>query len=189
MKELSDDKLISLIINGDIDLYQELIERYKERIFKIVSSHIPFDNIEEVASDIFFKAYKSLPKFKYNSPFIHYLSVIAVNTCRDFWRETYSNKEQNMSSFTEDVEKIIENRPTGKTPEENMLEKERKKILYLAINQLKDNERLIINMMYIEERSVSEIAKLINMTETNVKVISFRARKKLAEIMNDLMEA
>ena len=94
-----------------------------------------------------------------------------------------------MSSFTEDVEKIIENRQTGKTPEENMLEKERKKILYLAINQLKDNERLIINMMYIEERSVSEIAKLINMTETNVKVISFRARKKLAEIMNDLMEA
>lgn len=187
--ELSDKDLIQQILNGDIDLFEEIINRHKEKIFKIISSHIPDQNVEEVASDVFFKIYKGLQNFKNDSPFSHYISVIAVNTCRDYWKSVYSKKETNVSSFQEGLDNIIENQSSGVTPEDNILENERKRLLYRAIDTLNENERTVINMMYIEERSILDVANILNMTESNIKIISFRARKKLALKMNELMEA
>lgn len=187
--ELSDKDLIQQILNGDIDLFEEIINRHKEKIFKIISSHIPVQNVEEVASDVFFKIYKGLQNFKNDSPFSHYISVIAVNTCRDYWKSVYSKKETNVSSFQEGLDNIIENQSSGVTPEDNILENERKRFLYRAIDTLNENERTVINMMYIEERSILDVANILNMTESNIKIISFRARKKLALKMNELMEA
>ncbi len=186
MAEKSDSDIIGLVLSGDADSFETLIDRYKDRIFKIVSAHVPPESVEETANDVFFKAYKSLANFKSDSPFLHWLSVIAVNTCRDFWRAGYSNKEYSMASFDEDMEKSLENRPSGKTPEEELLENERKKMLYKAMDVLKPNERIIINMLYTEERSVAETAELSGMTESNVKVIAFRARKKLADALNEI---
>lgn len=186
MAEKSDSDIIGLVLSGDADSFETLIDRYKDRIFKIVSAHVPPESVEETANDVFFKAYKSLANFKSDSPFLHWLSVIAVNTCRDFWRAGYSNKEYSMASFDEDMEKSLGNRPSGKTPEEELLENERKKMLYKAMDVLKPNERIIINMLYTEERSVAETAELSGMTESNVKVIAFRARKKLADALNEI---
>lgn len=185
MAEKSDCDIINLVLSGDTDSFAVLINRHKDRVFKMVSAHIPPECVEETANDIFFKAYKSLANFKSGSPFINWLSVIAVNTCRDFWRAGYANKEAPLASFDEETEESLKNRrSSGKTPEEELLENERKKMLYNAMNVLKPNERIIINMLYTEERSVAETAEFARMTEANVKVIAFRARKKLADALN-----
>ena len=186
MAEKSDLEIIRLVLSGDTDLFEILVDRYKLRVFKIVSSHIPPEHTEEVAGDVFFKVFKSLTKFKNDSPFIHYISVIAVNTCRDFWRASYSNREQVFSSFDESVEKTIENSPSGKTPEDELLENERQKLLIKAMDCLNPNERTIISMIYSEERSIAEVANIMEMTESNIKVTAFRARKKLADILNKI---
>ena len=184
--EFNDIDIISSVLEGDVDQFALLIDKYKAKIFKIVSMHIPHDYVDEVANDIFFKSYKSLKTFKNDSPFVNWLTVIAVRSCKDFWRQKYAQKDVPMSSFDEETEQTIELGIDYRTPETNVLGDENYKMLMKAMEQLKPVERTIISMMYAEERSVAEIASLTGMTESNVKVTAFRSRKKLAEIINKM---
>ncbi len=184
--EVNDIDIISSVLEGDVDQFAILIDKYKAKIFKIVSMHIPHDYVDEVANDIFFKSYKSLKTFKNDSPFVNWLTVIAIRSCKDFWRQKYAQKDVPMSSFDEETEQTIELGIDYRTPETNVLGDENYKMLMKAMEQLKPVERTIISMMYAEERSVAEIASLTGMTESNVKVTAFRSRKKLAEIINKM---
>lgn len=184
--EVNDIDIISSVLEGDVDQFVVLIDKYKAKIFKIVSMHIPHDYVDEVANDIFFKSYKSLKTFKNDSPFVNWLTVIAIRSCKDFWRQKYAQKDVPMSSFDEETEQTIELGIDYRTPETNVLGDENYKMLMKAMEQLKPVERTIISMMYAEERSVAEIASLTGMTESNVKVTAFRSRKKLAEIINKM---
>ena len=184
--EFNDIDIISSVLEGDVDQFALLIDKYKAKIFKIVSMHIPHDYVDEVANDIFFKSYKSLKTFKNDSPFVNWLTVIAIRSCKDFWRQKYAQKDVPMSSFDEETEHTIELGIDYRTPETNVLGDENYKMLMKAMEQLKPVERTIISMMYAEERSVAEIASLTGMTESNVKVTAFRSRKKLAEIINKM---
>ncbi len=184
--EFNDIDIISSVLEGDVDQFALLIDKYKAKIFKIVSMHIPHDYVDEVANDIFFKSYKSLKTFKNDSPFVNWLTVIAIRSCKDFWRQKYAQKDVPMSSFDEETEQTIELGIDYRTPETNVLGDENYKMLMKAMEQLKPVERTIISMMYAEERSVAEIASLTGMTESNVKVTAFRSRKKLAEIINKM---
>ena len=184
--EVNDIDIISSVLEGDVDQFAILIDKYKAKIFKIVSMHIPHDYVDEVANDIFFKSYKSLKTFKNDSPFVNWLTVIAIRSCKDFWRQKYAQKDVPMSSFDEETEQTIELGIDYRTPETNILGDEKYKMLMKAMEHLKPVERTIISMMYAEERSVAEIASLTGMTESNVKVTAFRSRKKLAEIINKM---
>ena len=184
--EVNDIDIISSVLEGDVDQFAILIDKYKAKIFKIVSMHIPHDYVDEVANDIFIKSYKSLKTFKNDSPFVNWLTVIAIRSCKDFWRQKYAQKDVPMSSFDEETEQTIELGIDYRTPETNVLGDENYKMLMKAMEQLKPVERTIISMMYAEERSVAEIASLTGMTESNVKVTAFRSRKKLAEIINKM---
>lgn len=185
--DINDIDIILEVLDGDTDKFAILIDKYKNKVFKIVSMHVPQDYVEEVANDIFFKSYKSLKTFKNDSPFINWLTVIAIRTCKDFWRQKYAQKDVPMSSFDEETEQTIEMGIDYRTPEENILGDEKYKMLMKAMEHLKPVERTIISMMYAEERSVAEIASITGMTESNVKVMAFRARKKLSEILNTMM--
>lgn len=185
--DINDIDIILEVLDGDTDKYAILIDKYKNKVFKIVSMHVPQDYVEEVANDIFFKSYKSLKTFKNDSPFINWLTVITVRTCKDFWRQKYAQKDVPMSSFDEETEQTIELGIDYRTPEENILGSEKYKMLMKAMEHLKPVERTIISMMYAEERSVAEIAAITGITESNVKVTAFRARKKLSEILNTMM--
>ncbi|MDE7170002.1 MAG: RNA polymerase sigma factor [Mucispirillum sp.] len=186
MTNKNDMEIIALVLEGDVDLFSVLIDRYGERIFKIVSLHIPADNVEEVANDIFFKAYKSLKTFKNDSPFINWLSVISIRACKDYWRASYAKRDMPMSSFDEEYEKTIDMGTDERTPEDTLLNEESRNMLLAAMDRLKPAERTVINMLYAEERSVAEAAALTGMTESNIKVTAFRARKKLADILNGM---
>ena len=185
--DINDIDIILEVLDGDTDKFAILIDKYKNKVFKIVSMHVPQENVEEVANDIFFKSYKSLKTFKNDSPFINWLTVIAIRTCKDFWRQKYAQKDVPMSSFDEETEQTIELGIDYRTPETNILGDEKYKMLMKAMEHLKPVERTIISMMYAEERSVAEIASITGMTESNVKVTAFRARKKLSEILNTMM--
>ena len=185
--EINDIDIILEVLDGDTDKYAILIDKYKNKVFKIVSIHVPQDYVEEVANDIFFKSYKSLKTFKNDSPFINWLTVITIRTCKDFWRHKYAQKDVPMSSFDEETEQTIELGIDYRTPETNILGDEKYKMLMKSMEHLKNVERKIISMMFAEEISVAEIDAITGMTGSNVKVTAFRARKKLSEILNTMM--
>lgn len=178
---LEDKQLIKDILAGDTDLFSELINRYIKKVERIVISHIGSDNLDEVANDIFFKVFKSLPSYKFDAPFSHWLSVISVRSCKDFWRAHYAKKEQAFADFEDTSALLIADQLSmGKSPESILIEQEDALLIRKSLDILKPDERNVINMMYTEELSVQEIAVELKLSESNVKVIAFRARKKLA---------
>ena len=106
--ERDDLDIISGVLGGDTDRFEELIDRHREHVFRIVGRRVPRDDVEEVAHDVFVRAWSSLPSFRNDSPFQWWLSKIAVRTCHDYWRGRYRSKETSMSSLGEGLADWLE---------------------------------------------------------------------------------
>ncbi|MBN2539035.1 MAG: RNA polymerase sigma factor [Deltaproteobacteria bacterium] len=183
----SDNEIIHRIIDGDIDEFAQILTRYKDYVMGIVSRHVPYDQVEETAHDAFIRAYQSLPTFKQKSGFRHWLSSITVRTCYDFWRQRYRSKEVPMSSLTEKhrqwLENVISDTSDRAFNERGSL-KEAREVIDWALAKLSAEDRMVLELVYLEGLTVKEAAELLGWTTANVKVRSFRSRRKLQEILS-----
>ena len=102
-----DFEIARQVVDGDVNAFESLLVKYKDPVSAMVSKHIPHSQVEEVAHDVFVKAYQSLPSFKYKSSFKQWLSAIGIRTCYDFWRREYRSRELPLSSLTENDERWL----------------------------------------------------------------------------------
>jgi RNA polymerase sigma-70 factor, ECF subfamily len=182
-QESQDDKeLIGRIIAGDRQGFSELVDRYGRLALSTVRKHVPADHVEDTVQEVFLRVYQSLPSFAYQSGFGQWLSVIAVRTCYDFWRKQYRSRELTMSSLSEEQENWL-TRTLLHDSEELIHEKgkqaEAVEILSRLLNSLSAGDRMVIELVYLEERSLKEAGELLGWSLANVKVRLFRARRKL----------
>ena len=183
---LQDMEIIQQIVDGDANAFELLLRKYQAHVLKIVKKHIPPDHIDDVAHDVFLRAYQSLPKFKQSSPFQNWLSSIAVRTCCDFWRAQYRSKEMPMSSLSEKHRHWLVSKLSQQSSRSYQEEAERehaREVLDWALNKLSAEERTVIELVYLEELSGKEAAKLLGWSVANVKIRSFRARKKMQKLL------
>ncbi|MEA2014614.1 MAG: RNA polymerase sigma factor [Thermodesulfobacteriota bacterium] len=182
-----DNEIIHRIIDGETDAFAHILTRYKEYVMGIVSRHVPYDQVEETAHDAFIRAYQSLPTFKQESGFKYWLSSITVRTCYDFWRQRYRSKEVSMSSLTEKHQQWLENvisDTSDRAFDEHGLRKEAREILDWALAKLSAEDRMVLELVYLEGLTVKEAADLLGWTTANVKVRSFRSRIKLRKLLS-----
>ena len=99
-----DDDIVCQVVAGSVNAFEQLLKKYQYLVLAIVKKHVPAEQIEDMTQDVFVRAYRSLPTYKGKNSFGHWLSVIAVRTCYDFWREHYKSRELPMSSLTEENE-------------------------------------------------------------------------------------
>ena len=85
-RTLSDAEIIRRVIDGDVNSFEYLLNRYQDHVLRIVTKHIPHNEVEEMAQEVFVRAYQALPGFKQEGSFRQWLSAIAVRTCYDFWK-------------------------------------------------------------------------------------------------------
>ncbi|GAK56446.1 RNA polymerase, sigma-24 subunit, ECF subfamily [Candidatus Vecturithrix granuli] len=183
---MDDLDIIRQILDGKVNAFEFLLERYQEHVVKIVKKHIPYNQIEEVTHDVFIRSYQSLPTFKNTSDFKHWLSSIAVRTCYDFWRKQYRERELPLSSLPEKQQHWLEATVSMEAHQafsEAEDIQETRELLDWALTQLSPEDRMVIELVYLEEYSGKEAAKLLGWSVANVKVRSFRARKKLEKIL------
>lgn len=132
------------------------------------------EDAEEVAQDAFVKVYQSLPQFKGDSKFTTWLFKVVYNLAL-----TKIRKKSLVSGST-DEEHFVE--PAGEQIFDTiakMKEKEQKKHLSEAIATLDETDQVLVTLYYMNDQSVDEIAEITSLTQSNVKVRLFRARKKL----------
>jgi len=185
--KLSDREIIQRIIEGDADAFAQILTKYKDHVMGIVSRHVPYDQAEETAHDVFIRAYQSLPTFKQKSEFRHWLSSIAVRTCHDFWRRRYRSKEVPMSSLTQQHQEWLENVISDTSDRafgEHRSRKDAREVLDWALAKLSAEDRMVLELVYLEGLTAKEAAKLLGWTTANVKVRSFRSRKKLHKLLS-----
>ncbi|MBN1165094.1 MAG: sigma-70 family RNA polymerase sigma factor [Candidatus Krumholzibacteriota bacterium] len=185
-----DKEIIHRILDGNIDDFELLLERYRDHVFKIVAKRIPPAQMEEIAHEVFVRAYRSLAGFRGKSPFGHWLAKIAIRTCYDFWRDRYRCPEVPMSLLDREGMDFMNTvavtgaRASFRKRESSQAARE---LLGLALNHLSAEDRTVIEMIHLEHYSVKETAAILGWSRANVKVRAFRARKKLRHLLERLL--
>lgn len=185
-----DAQVVGLVLDGDVNAFEKLIVKYGDLVLKIVKKHVNYEAAEETAHEVFVRAFQSLPTFRRDGNFRQWLSSIAVRTCYDYWRKAYRSKEIAMSEITEThrewLEEILLDR-SGQSFEEKGAQEEAREVLDWVLERLPAGDRMVLELIYLEGLSSKEAAELLDWSVANVKVRSFRARKKLQKLLEGLI--
>lgn len=186
-----DAEIVRQVLDGNVNAFESVILRHRGLVLRIVKKHVPENAVEEATQEAFVRAYQSLSTFKATGDFSRWLSSVAVRTCYDYWRKTYRSREVPMSDLTENhaqwLEKVISQSPEI-SPDELEPQREAREILNWALGKLCAEDRMVLELVYLEGLSVQEAAELLRWSKANVKVRSFRARMKLEKILNKVKE-
>ncbi len=178
MKNVNDFEIIDSVLAGNHSDFRFLIDRYKNKAFGMLRRMLRNDeDAEEVLQDCFLKAYKNLPGFNRKSKFSTWFFRIVYNTALNRIGSAARKHEKERT----DIESLDNVYFTGQTDSGELSEK--KEILNKVINQLPPKYSAVVTLFYLEEQSIEEIAGIMNMTESNIKVMLFRARKSLKDFI------
>jgi RNA polymerase sigma-70 factor (ECF subfamily) len=174
-----ENSLIDRIIAGEQQLYAELINRYKGYAFTIALKILQNRReAEEAAQDAFIKAFHNLAKFNREAKFSTWLYRIAFNTA-------ISYKRKSKATF-QGIDNV--NIPQRHEGEGNVEQDDKKRFIELAMRKLNDADRLVVNLFYLQEFSLEEIAEITRMHANTVKVRVHRARQRLAEELKSILQ-
>jgi RNA polymerase sigma-70 factor (ECF subfamily) len=180
----TDQEIIKDVMAGNTNAYPVLVNRYKNMIFTLVYNILlNREDAEEIAQDAFVKAYKALRTFKGNALFSTWLYRIAVNAALN----KKKIKVFNVMPIEDDIEN--ETNDDMQTFLEQHGNNERKKFVQLAMQRLKDDERICLTLFYLNELQVSEIHDLTGISAANIKVLLYRGRKNLYSQLEQLLKS
>jgi RNA polymerase sigma factor (sigma-70 family) len=175
-----DTEIISRILKGEQSAFALLVERYQNYVFTLVLRfNENREDAEEIAQDVFVKAYRSLADFRGDSKFSTWLFTITRTTCISFLRK---KKLDTLSLDNERTGLQVENRESGFNA--NLVEqKSRHAMLNRAIAMLSPDDAQVLNLFYKGDQTLEEIGKIMRLDPNTVKVKLHRARQRLKEKM------
>jgi RNA polymerase sigma-70 factor (ECF subfamily) len=184
--EQTEAELIAAVLKGNTASFEPLVKKYSPRVFATARRYARRESeIEDIAQEVWLKAFKKLKSFRGEAPFEHWLMRLTVRTCYDFLRGHQRNRESVFSDLTQpesdwlgrfitQPEAVSENAAAAKL------------LVARVLEQLSPPARLIITLLEIEDRSVKEIAVLTGWSVPLVKVRAFRARAEMRKILAKL---
>ncbi len=177
---LNDNEIISKVLNGDQQAYAGLVGRYQNYVFTLALRFTKNrEDAEEVAQDIFVKAYRALADFRGASKFSTWLYTIVNTTCITFLRK---KKLVVHSLDNEQVFEVADSLDSGMRA--NQVEQKSKLAMVSnAIKMLSGDDAEIITLFYKAEQSLEEIAQILQIEPNTAKVRLHRARTRLKEKM------
>lgn len=166
---------------------RQLVEHLYPLVIRIVRSHLPRRVAEEdLAQDIFLKMFTRLAQYQGNVPFPHWVSRIAVTTCIDQLRAQKRRPEFRWADLSENEAEVLDHVMTDErdvTPGDALAARE---LVHKLLGQLKPDDRLVIQLLDLEQKTIAEISALTGWNQTLVKVRAFRARRKLQKLFQEL---
>jgi RNA polymerase sigma-70 factor (ECF subfamily) len=171
MGSLSEDELIQKAIDGEVEAFGELVKKYQKRIYSLIyQMTFSHEDANDLSQETFFRAYKSLSKFKKESSFYTWLYRIAVNLVLNHLKKR-KNERKNLSfdiHYLDSPQKILE-------------KKEFYKKLKEVISMLPLSQRITLNLVVNHGLSHKEIAKIQGCSEGTISWRIFQARRFLRE--------
>ncbi len=175
---MDEKELIQRSQAGDGEAFGVLVERYKGKVFSLAYGFTR-DRVaaDDLAQEVFIKAYYSLPKFKGMSGFGTWLYRIAVNHAKDFLRK---NRQRLREVSIQDVGEPALTPPNA-SPEENRVEEGRRTVIREALARLPEKYRVILTLRDIDGLSYEDISGILKLAPGTVDSRLHRARRKLRE--------
>jgi RNA polymerase sigma-70 factor (ECF subfamily) len=187
-----DIDLVRKTLSGDKSAFDQLVKSASPRVFSIIHRFFhEKQQAEDVAQEVFIRAYRSLHTYAQEKPFANWLSTITVRMCYRELKKEKNSPEKTEASLNSDSYSIIDSFCFG--PESlNSMDQEKKLILKdlteKILAKLSAKERMIIVLTEVEGRSIKEVSNLMGISAVNVKVSNYRARKNARKILNSLIK-
>ena len=171
---------IKLAQDGDQHAFRYLLEFFWNDVYGFMLQRTQNENeAEDLTIRCFGKAFEKIMTYNQAYGFKTWLTTIAKNLHIDRIRKK-SNTNITMGATQEVAQKIADSAPS---PEDDLIRKQRLETLLNTIKNLKPRYREVIQLKYLQELSIKQMAEKLNSSESTVKVKLMRARKLLAEIL------
>ncbi len=177
-------ELVRLAQNGTDSAFEELVRRNQQRVFALVSGILRRrEDVEDVAQQVFLKAFVSIKRFDMRAAFSTWLYKIAVNECWDYLRKKKVRPLVYESDLSEEqvarLDGVVSADRPPVTPSERA---EAKDLLERMLEKLPEQDRQLLVLKEIEGFSVQELAEVLDLNVNTVKVRLFRARGRLMDV-------
>lgn len=176
---LADEEIVQRVLGGETALYEVVMRRYNQRLYRVAMSILRNDGeAEDVMQDAYVRAYTHLHQFENRAKFSTWLTRIAVH---EAFSRLRSRARFDSIEGTEDWEGQSMGwlKSNEADPEQNASRAEMSGVLERAISSLPDPYRLVFVLRDVEEMSTAEAAESLGLTEDNVKTRLHRARALL----------
>jgi RNA polymerase sigma-70 factor (ECF subfamily) len=176
-------QLVRQAQKGDRAAFELLVQRHQHRVFAVARGILKRqEDVEDVAQQVFVKAYFSLKRFDQRAAFSTWLYKITINECWDLLRKRKARPLVYESDFNEEQSRQYSatERESTKGPDtsDRMAMRER---LETMLGQLEKRDRAMLILKEVEGFSVEEIALSMGLNANTVKVRLFRARRRIVE--------
>ena len=176
-------QLVRRAQKGDKVAFETLVQRHQHRVFAVARGILKRqEDVEDIAQQVFVKAYFSLKRFDQRAAFSTWLYKITVNECWDVLRKRKARPLVYEADFSEEQSRQYSapEREASKTPDtsDRMALREQ---LERMLGQLDKRDRAMLVLKEVEGFSVEEIAESMGLNANTVKVRLFRARRRIIE--------
>jgi len=187
--ELTDRQLVDAAMAGSDEAFEQIFDRYKRGVAITASKFFRQpEQIEEIIQISFAKAFVELARFRgqHDASLGSWLMRIAANASLDNIRSKRRRPENlNCELSNDESDTLLDIATDNAQNAEELLSS--RDLSEKLLSRIGEDDRAILQMMYVEEQSVSEIAGLLGWTQSKVKIRAWRARNALRRILNQYL--
>ncbi len=186
-KESDVRALVEGALRHDDEAARGLVRQLYPLVAKLVRAHRPPRTAEEdLCQMIFIKILQKLPQYSGKVPLEHWVSRIAINTCINQIQAEKARPELRHADLSEEQSALLDNMAadTDELPHDQKFAA--RDLVEKLMAALKPVERLVIDLLYLQQRSIAEIQKITGWSASLVKVRAYRARQKMKRQMTIL---
>jgi RNA polymerase sigma-70 factor (ECF subfamily) len=183
----SDAELIEAVLGGSPSSFEPLILKYQPRVFATIRRYARRESeIEDIAQEVFLKAFQKLHTFRGQAPFEHWLMRLTLRTCYDFLRAHRRRPEITFSDYASpdtDWLQRLSTQDDSSLADASMA----REVVQLVFEKLSPRSRVVLTLLELEDRSVREVASLTGWSVSLVKVQAFRARAEMRKCLEQML--
>ena len=178
----TDENLVRRCQAGDNSAFDQLVYKYQELVFRLAYRIVgSYADVEEIAQEVFLRAYRGIKNFRGDAAFSTWLTRIAVNYCI----KTLNGRKPEM--LFERLTSLIS--LSKEALQDTAVEREEQRVMVRrALERLPPKHKAVIVLLYFEERSCEEIAEILECSIGTVKSRLYHARQKLKELLTPYFE-
>ena len=167
--------LVRLAKHGNRAAFGKLAQKYRDQVLALTFDFLKdYESAKDIAQDVFIKAFKNMRDFEEKAQFSSWLYRITVNACLDAQKRVKNRPETRIeSSEHETAEQRVK--------ENNQLDSIDDTMAY-ALEQLSNNQRTAVILRYFHDKTIQEIAEVIDCAESTVRIHLHRAMQKMSNI-------
>lgn len=176
---------IAALQSGSIQAFEQLVELYEKKVLNMCWYLLHNrEEAEDATQDIFIAIYQSKHLFKGESHLSTWIHRITMNKCLEYMRRAKRKKRFGIKVPIDETFLGVENE-SQLNPEQVLMERERSKAFFQAVQNLSENQRAAYSLHHFEDFSYKEISESMNLSVSAIESLIFRAKQQLLKQLKD----